>query len=59
MCIIIGDVRQFIGHCLIPLDPCIMILVKVLAEKDELISAGRDKVVIIWNLKNGNNFIIN
>ena len=26
MCIIIGDVHQFIGHCLIPLDPCIHIL---------------------------------
>ena len=23
MCIIIGDVHQFIGFCLIPLDPCI------------------------------------
>ena len=22
MCIIIGDVHQCIGHCLIPLDPC-------------------------------------
>ncbi len=22
LCIIIGDVRQFIGHCLFPLDPC-------------------------------------
>ena len=22
MCIIIGDVYQFISHCLIPLDPC-------------------------------------
>ena len=23
MCIIIGDVHKFIGHCLIPLDSCI------------------------------------
>ena len=22
MCIVIGDVHQFIGHCFIPLDPC-------------------------------------
>ena len=24
-CIIIGDVYQFMSHCLIPLDPCIQI----------------------------------
>ena len=23
MSVIIGDVHQFIGHCLVPLDPCI------------------------------------
>ena len=26
MCIIIGDIHHFIGHCLIPLDPCLYIL---------------------------------
>ena len=24
LCIIIVDVHQFIGHCLIPLDPCVL-----------------------------------
>ena len=29
LCIIIGGVHQFIGHCLIPLDPCFFLQVVV------------------------------
>ena len=31
LCIIIGNVHQFIGHCLIPLDPCTVYLHKLAA----------------------------
>ena len=30
LCIIIGDVHQFIRHCLIPLDPCSKLLIKTI-----------------------------
>ena len=35
LCIIIGDVHSFIGHCLIPLDPwCLSVYAKVIFNVD-------------------------
>ena len=47
MCIIIGDVHKFIGHCIIPLDPCILLLLyKNIFDKN--------KIKINCNLKRPN-----
>ena len=43
MCVIIGDVHQFIGHCLIPLDTRLILLLVV------FIYLGEKKIADLYN----------
>ena len=50
MCIIIGDVYQFIGHCLIPLDPCFLSVYWSSSTNFCLLFIVLSKLGLLWSL---------